>query len=298
MVEPDPKNDHNNAYIWYERGNTFYELKRYEEAIQCYDKIIEILRHEEYPKFNYHLDKAIQSYNRVIKKNPDNNNNNNNTTTQLLYNKALFLLNSGARNKIEALKCYDKIIEINPKNEKAWIKKGSIQEWPEGEKGLKTIRYIEINSKNEKAYKFIHINPNYESRAYIKYYDKAFEINNSNYQNNAIDVWLLLCYTLAYRLCDMYTELYGTYRLSELHDISTDWRKERLEKALYCITKALECNSKYAENVYVWYGKASLLFSLGRDEEAAKTHDKASEYGNIIKLGYGTVLDEIVNQWW
>jgi tetratricopeptide (TPR) repeat protein len=90
------------------------------------------------------LDKAIQSYNRVINKNPDNNNNNNNTTTQLLYNKALFLLNSGARNRIEALKCCDKIIEINPKM-------------------------------------FRLINPNYISRAYFKYYDKAIEINNSNY---------------------------------------------------------------------------------------------------------------------
>ena len=60
----------------YERGNTFYELKRYEEAVQCYDKIIEILRHEEYPDFNYPLDKAIESYDEVIKKNPDNNSNN------------------------------------------------------------------------------------------------------------------------------------------------------------------------------------------------------------------------------
>jgi tetratricopeptide (TPR) repeat protein len=245
------------------------------------NKIIEILRHEEYPKFNYPLDKAIQSYNRVIKKNPDNNNNNNNTTTQLLYNKALFLLNSGARNKIEALKCYDKIIEINPKNAMAWIKKGSIQEWPEGAKGLKTIRYIEINPKNEKVYRFRLINPNYVSRAYIKYYDKAIEINNSNYENNAVDIWLYLCYTLAYR--------------SDLCGIE-DWEK-RLEKALYCINKALECKSKYAENLYVWRGKASLLSCLGRDEEAAKTYDKAFEYGDIIKLD-GTVLDEIVNQWW
>jgi tetratricopeptide (TPR) repeat protein len=272
LANPNP-NHHNNAYIWYERGNTFYELKRYEEAIQCYDKIIEILCHEEYPEFNYPLDKAIQSYNRVIKKNPDNNN----TTTQLLYNKALFLLNSGAGNKIEALKCYDKIIEINPKNAMAWIKKGSIQEWSEGAKGLKPIRYIEINSKT-----FRLTNPNYVSRAYVKYYDKAIEINNSNYENNAVDVWLYLCYTLAYRLSDL---------------CGTDWKEERLEKALYCINKALACKSKYAYNRDVWDGKASLLFFLGRDEEAAKTHDKASDYGEIIKFD-GTVLDEIVNQWW
>lgn len=269
MVEPDP-NGNDNAYIWYERGNTFYELKRYEEAIQCYDKIIEILRHEDYPEFNYPLYKAIESYDKVIKKNPDNNNNNN-TTTQLLYNKALFLLNFHCTshyerrlNKTEALKCYDKIIKINPKYAKAWIKKGLIHEWT---KGLKRIRCIEINPKYAKVYNFIQINPKYVSRAYIKYYDKAIEINNSNYENNAVDVWLYLCYTLAYRI----SELCGT-----------DWRKERLEKALYCIDKALECKSKYADNL--WHSKADLLFYLGRYEEATKTYDKALEYGDIIKF--------------
>jgi tetratricopeptide (TPR) repeat protein len=63
---------------------------------------------------------AIDSYDKVIKKNHNNNN------TDLLYNKGLFLLNCSHtseheyfNNKIEALKCYDKIIEINPNHAKA-----------------------------------------------------------------------------------------------------------------------------------------------------------------------------------
>ena len=109
----------------------------------------------------------------------------------------MYILYERRLDKNEALKCYDKIIKINPKYVKTWIKKGLIHEWT---KGLKRIRCIEINPKYEKVYNFRQINPKYVSRAYIKYYDKAIEINNSNYENNAVDIWLYLCYTLAYRI--------------------------------------------------------------------------------------------------
>ena len=195
----------------------------------------------------------------------------------------------------EALKCYDKAIEMNPNYAKAWIKKGLIQEWADG------LRIIEEYPNHEKIGRLMQINPNYVSRAYIKYYDKAIEINNSNYENNAVDVWLELCYALAYRLESVSILRYCVhtipYRLSELYGIGTDWEKERLEKALYCITKALECKSTYAYNPYIWATKGHLLFFLARYEEAVKSYEKASEieldYYSIGISRYGAVLKEL-----
>ncbi len=256
---------------------------------------------------------AIESYDEVIKKNPNNNN------TDLWHNKGLFILNSSyasedeyVHNKIEALKCYDKIIEINPNHVKAWIKKGLIHE-------------KELGSYADA----------------IKCYDKAIEIN-SNYADNAAaaaaaEVWLYLCYANAYRP----DRRYGMDGFNE---------REILEKALDCINKALECNSKYSDDPYIWASKGEILFSfLGRYEEAIKCFDKALEidpayydvlsykeialkklgkdedarkcfdqrkilhldgqkdedfinlkrnkYGALIKFD-GTLLDDFVNEWW
>jgi tetratricopeptide (TPR) repeat protein len=291
VKELNPNDD--DATIWHERGNTFYELKRYDEAIKCYDKIVEVYRKTPYTS-RISCNEAIESYDKAIQKNLNNN------KIELLYNKGLYLLHSYASRDdcihyaIEALKCYDKIIEINPNHVKAWIMKGLIHErwgrWDEA----------------------------------IKCYDKAIEIN-SNYENNSADVWLRLCYTLAYesdRRCGM-----------DGFD-----ERERPEKALDCINKALGRNSKYADNPYIWKSKGEILYFLDRYEEAVICYDKALEidpnynsayfYKGIAfqKLGKdddtrnryfylqhrdsdttekyeiskfdGTLLDNIVNQWW
>jgi len=116
------------------------------------------------------------------------------------------------------LKCYDKIIEINPNDAEAWINKGLIHET-------------------------LGISP-------MKCYYMAIEIN-SNYENSAY-VWLYLCYALAdkllkYRYTGQYALRYGCQWIKGqvvggtlLHE---NERRERLEKALDCINKALECNS-------------------------------------------------------
>ena len=208
-------------------------MKRYDEAIKCYDKIVEVNRKTPYTS-RILCNEAIESYDKAVKKNPNNNNN-----IELLYNKGLFLLDAYEsrdeciNHEIEAMNCYDKIIEINPNHAKAWIKKGLIHEgWGRWDDA-------------------------------IKCYDKASEIN-SNYKNNSADVWLQLCYTLAYksdRRCGM-----------DGFD-----ERERMEKALDCINKALEHNSKYADNPYIWKSKGEILYFLDRYEEAIISYDKALE---------------------
>ena len=72
------------------KGNTLYSLNYFKEAIECYDKAIEIN-----PKFN-------EAYN-----------NKGNTLYRLNYFK-------------EAIECYDKAIEINPESSEAYYNKGVI----------------------------------------------------------------------------------------------------------------------------------------------------------------------------
>jgi tetratricopeptide (TPR) repeat protein len=269
------KIDEVDANIWYKTGNTHYRCGRNNEAIECYDKAIEIdpnytsawngkgLVLKRLKKY----DEALKCYDKAIEINPN--------YAKAWIKKCNALCSLGKYE--EAIKCCDKAIEINPNYAKVWIKKGLIQEWADG------LKIIEEYPNHEKIGGFMQINPNYISRAYIKYYDKAIEIN-SNYENNAVDVWLELCHALTYRLED--TLLHGT-----------DWEKERLEKALYCITKALECKSRYADNPSIWETKGHLLCSLERYEEAVKSYEKALEiepdYYSAKIFRYGGALRKL-----
>ena len=139
---------------------------------------------------------------------------------------------------------------------------------------------------------------------------------NSNYENSAY-VWLYLCYALAYKLLKyrytgQYALRYGCQwikgQVVEGTLLRRDWneRRERLEKALDCINKALECDSKYAGSAYIWKSKGEILHHLNRDDEAVKCYDKvleinpttryAAESDVVIRFDGGTSVDWIINE--
>jgi tetratricopeptide (TPR) repeat protein len=290
-------------------------LGRHYDSIEYYDEIIETYRKDPCRSRTIFANKAIECYNKAIKKYPNN--------TDLWYNKGLFLYLCPGHDKMEqALTCYDKIIEINPNHAKGWIKKGLIHE--------------EWESPTEA----------------IKCYDKAIE-TNSNYENNAAaDVWLHLCYALMYHH-DKIEQALGCINNKKIRIIDAEMlikfvspilanlakmiqhkqsQTETLEKALDCINKAIEYDSKYAGNPYIWTSKGSILHSLERYEEVIKCYDKALEidpnYNSVLsykqnllqKLGKdedarkcfdqqqgekyqrikfdGRFLDSIINEWW
>jgi curved DNA-binding protein CbpA len=80
--------DTNDVWGWRNKGGTLYFLGKYDEAIKCYDKAIEI--------------------------DPDN--------SVVWNNKGLALSSLGKYD--EAIKCYDKVIEIDPNDADAWNNKG------------------------------------------------------------------------------------------------------------------------------------------------------------------------------
>lgn len=113
----------NDAYEWNEKGMALSSTRRYKEAIECYDKAIEIDPDDEWAWHNKGLalsdlgiyDEAIQCYNKAIDIDKD--------FVDAWTDKggALFTL---ARYD-EANECYDKAINIDPNDVVARINKGN-----------------------------------------------------------------------------------------------------------------------------------------------------------------------------
>ena len=131
------------AEEWYEKGNTFYNLERYEEALECYDKAS--LTAEEWLEIGRYL--------------------------------------SNRRRYEEVLECYDKALEIDPENAEAWLRKGQVLYYNFGryEEALECIdKALEIDPEyvsvlHTKGQMLCGHLERYEEA--IECYDKALEIN-------------------------------------------------------------------------------------------------------------------------
>jgi len=107
--------DPNDEKEWINWGNSFRELERYEESLECYNKAIELNLNNENAWFMKgwslnnikRYEAALECYNKLIEIDPDD---------KITW---WYLALSGFPNE-EILKCYKKVIEINPDNKGAW----------------------------------------------------------------------------------------------------------------------------------------------------------------------------------
>ncbi len=177
--KPFESNRFTDAFIWISKGNTHVENGMYSEAIQCYDKALEInpvmadvwnnkgLALARIAKY----EEAVTCYDKAIDLRPDDE--------EVIYNKGIALAHLG-RTK-EAIECYDKILEKNPLDAGAWCIKGDILfESGDFEGALQAYdRSIEANSRDETVWNnrgLTLVKLNRLSEA-IESYDKALEIN-------------------------------------------------------------------------------------------------------------------------
>jgi len=134
---------------WYNLGATYGDSGKYEKAIECFDKVIEL--------------------------EPNN--------ASAWTNKGTLL--SLSRKYQEAIKCYDKAIELEPDNAITWFNKGSraLQFLDKYEESIKCFdKVIELEPDNasawtSKAVMFEYLDKYEES---IKCYDKAIELEPDN----------------------------------------------------------------------------------------------------------------------
>jgi tetratricopeptide (TPR) repeat protein len=176
-------NKKSDASIWYSKGCMLFNLGKYKEgveyfnkAIECYNKIIEI-NPEDANAWNnkglalYNLEKykeAIECYDKAIEVNPED--------AETWYLKDWALLRLGRHEK-----AFDKAIEIKPDYIEAWYSKGLFlvieKKYDEALKALDEAikinpKYVEAWSLKGLTFKML---GKYEEA--IKYYDKAVEIN-------------------------------------------------------------------------------------------------------------------------
>jgi tetratricopeptide (TPR) repeat protein len=212
--------DPNYANACFNKGSALSHLGKYEEAIKCFDKVIEL-----YPKI------------------PD-----------VWYNKCTSLLYLGKHE--EAIKCFDKVIELKPDYANAWSNKGSalsnLGKYEEAiachDKALKT----EPNDVGALTNKGIALDLLGKHEEAIKYLDKTLDIDP-----NFVEA------------------------LNSKGGALSNLGKH--EEAIKYLDKTLDIDPNHAG---AWYNKGIVLIHLGKHEEAIKCFDKTLDIDPNIPLAW------------
>ncbi len=164
------------------KGDSLAKLKRYEEAIEAYEKAIELDPKDAYAWVNkgFALDElkryeeAIEAYEKAIELDPKND------FSWVSKGISLWQL----KRYEEAIEAYEKAIELNPKNDFPWVNKGiSLSELTRYEEAIEAYeKAIEINPKNAYAWinKGINLSELTRYEEAIEAHEKAIEINPKN----------------------------------------------------------------------------------------------------------------------
>ena len=288
MKNNDPKlNVLNDIDDWNDKGVIFDKLGRHDEALEAYDKALEIDPNDVVAWSNKgnalgslgRTDEALKAFDKALEINPDNE--------YIWYNKGNDLGSLGRTD--EALKAFDKALEINPNSAKAWYNKGN------------TLGKLGRHDEAIEAYdKALEINPDDVNIWYNKglslkkfgRYDEAIEACNKalEIKPNSADAWSNKGNTLSkLGRRDEAFEAYEKALEINPNDAVT-WNNKsialeelgRYEEALEAYDKALEIKPNFAD---AWYNKANALGNLGRTDEAVKAYNKGLEFiDEVLKI--------------
>jgi len=274
-LEIDPRN----AAAWNNKGISLKTLGRYEEAIYCYDKALEIDPRDAYAWYNKGISlHSLGRYEESIRC-FDKSLEIDPRCAPAWNNKGNSLYSLGWYQ--EAISCCDKALEIDPRHATAWNNKGA---------NLKAIgRYQEAISCCDKA---LEIDPRYAAawnnkgdsldalgryQEAINCYDKALEIDPRDayaWYNKGIILYSLGRYEEAIVCFDKTLEIDPRDAYAWYSKGISLKALGRYQEAIYCYDKALEVDPRYAD---AWNNKSLSLRSLGRYEEAIACCNKAIE---------------------
>lgn len=237
-----------NSFRIIKRADKFYDSEKYQEAVEYYDKALEInpTVDEIYYRKGTALDnlgqyeKAIACYNKAIEINP---------LDDTFYSSKAYSLDCLCKYQ-EAILCYDEAIELNPRESIYYYNKGySLFQSEKFEEALECFdKAIMINCNDKEAY---------------VYKAQALE-ELSRYEES------IICYDIAIQLSPEYAIAYnGKGHVLFLSGKDKD--------AIECYEKAIQIDSRYAEP---YYNKAGLYASLNNVEDAIINLERAIELNN------------------
>jgi len=274
-----PTPDEFKASEWTNKGKSLQHLRRFDDAIKCYDRALEINpqlaegwnnKGNSLHSLGRH-DDAIKCYDRALEINPKQ--------AKIWTNKGSSL--DSLRRFAEALRCYDRALEINPKQAEAWTNKGnSLNGLGRFAEAIKCLdKALEINPQNAEAWtnKGLSLNGLGRFAEAIKCHDRALEIDPQYagaWTNKGLSLNGLGRFAEAIKCLDKALEI--NPQLAETWNIKGASLNGlgRFAEALTCYDRTLEINPQYA---FAWFNKGNSLYSLGCFDEAVKCYDMALE---------------------
>lgn len=265
---------------WYGKGKALHELKRYQDALLAYDKAIQIYPNNKdaWRGRGFTLDKLNRQSEAIAS-----------------YDKALTIQHNDfevwnakgesltdLKRYDDAIKAFDKAVELKPDYYQSWFNKGKI---------LHTLkRYDDARNAYDKT---IELKPSYEAA----WYSKGNALTNlQRYQDafNAYDkaVQLKPDYAAAWfsrsnTLLNLrrYPEAIDSFNQLIKYDPNNHeafstrgWllhQQQQYEQAVQSYDKAIAIKRN---NYQVWYNRGNSLFSLKRYEDAAASYNRAIRY--------------------
>jgi tetratricopeptide (TPR) repeat protein len=233
------------AWEWSNKGSSLYSLCRFDEAIICCNKALEIDPRDagawdgkgsSLDRLG-RFDEAIICCNKALEIDPRH--------AGAWGNKGSSLVSLGRFD--EAITCYNKVLEIDPRDAGAWDGKGS---------SLVSLgRFDEAILCYNKA---LEIDP----RSAAAWSNKGITLGSLGRFDEAIT-----CYNKALEIDPRHAGAWGNKGI-------TLGRLGRFDEAIICCNKALEIDPRHAG---AWDGKGSSLGSLGRFDEAITCYNKVLE---------------------
>ncbi|WP_347274522.1 tetratricopeptide repeat protein [Candidatus Kuenenia sp.] len=284
--------DQNFAAPWYNKGRTLYELCKYEDAIICFDKVIEISQLQLTIEKNQQLTIPVKE-----------------DLAGVWGNKGLAFAKLGKVQ--EAITCFDKSIDINPKDEKSWTNKGvALAELGKYQEAVACYnKGIEINPKstlvwNNKGYALYKLGMYEEA---ITCYDEAIRIDSQYaeawYNKGVVQLKI----GNAEEASKVFDKAHGI-KLQE-YKYWTGWitslyEEGKLDKSLDICEKGIKYFKGKDEALKIdalkelFYQKGLILTKQEKSDEGLSAFKEASKFGNKQAQKEINRLIETKAGWW
>jgi tetratricopeptide (TPR) repeat protein len=232
------------AEVWFNKGFALNSLVKYDEAINAYDKAINLNPYYAAAWNNKGIaldnqgkhDESIKAYDEAIRLDPNDADAKNNKGTTL---------GRDLGNYDEAILAFDEAIRLNPKHVKAWNNKGIA---------------LVGQGKYDEA---------------IRAYDEAIKLDPNlaePWNNKGIALKKQGKYEEAIRAYDEAIKLDPNYAKSWNNKGGTLGQQGKYEEAIRACEEAIRLDPNYA---MAWSNKGNALISLGKYDDALQAYDEA-----------------------